>query len=352
MTNIANDTGSSDNLSLRNVQLRSEVGWPSASLRIPEEAWTRNPVDESALRYDKHGGNVFGSTWDPVIAQVLSVLDKDRIFLDYSCGTGQFTERILKHLEGPTRILNVDVSPRYMRIAVDRFRHENRVALRLLNRDHETGRFQPVDNAINDLLEEPGVDILTSTNAIHLYSHLSETVGSWYRILRPGGIVAISTGDMSNPNRIGDNWSLHDTVGTVNELAQKMVHEDAAYAEYRNKIHDDATMTAYLSLRNHVYPAVKPIELYLDLLSDAGLRPIYHFERTIDVSMEDLLEALLPYHDVVLGWIGGSRKVEGHPPTDASVRDRMSLIQRCVEKIYANHDSFRCAWTYITAKRR
>lgn len=336
----------------RGPRLNSEAGWPSAAPRIPEEAWTRTPVDESALRYDKHASNVFGSTWDPVIAQVLSVLNRDRILLDYSCGTGQFTERILRHLEGPARVLNVDVSPRYMRIAVDRFKYENRVALRLLNRDQDTGKFQSVENAIDGLIEEPGVDILTSTNAIHLYSHLSETLDSWSRVLRPDGIVAISTGDMSNSNRAGNNWSLHDTVGTVNELAQNIVRKDAAYAEYRSKIDDAATMAGYLSLRKHVYPEVKPIELYLDLLSDAELRPLYHFDRTIEVSMEDMLEALLPYHDVVLGWIGGSRKVEGHEPTEASVRDRISLIQRCVENIYAGHDHFRCAWTYITAKRR
>lgn len=333
------------------ARFEHDNGWPAGVVRIPEEDWARNTVDESALKYDNHKDNIFGATWDPVIAQVLSVLDDNKIMVDYSCGTGQFTERLLRHFTGAIRILNVDASPRYMRIAVDRFKDDHRVALRLLGKDRDSGKLERFDTVAKELVEEPGVDVLTSTNAIHLYPDLQDTLESWYRVLRPGGLVIFTTGDMINSSGVASNWSLHDAVGTVNDLAREVIEKEPMFKKYRDKIDDSDTLEEYASLRKRVYPSPKPIDLYLKLLSDAGIPAQYHFERTINVSAEDMIDALAPYHDIVLGWVGGSKKVEGYPPTRESVRDRMFLIRYCIEKLYACREYYQFGWKYFTCKK-
>lgn len=327
-----------------------EHGWPQGFDRIPDEDWLQRPVDESAMRYDRHGANAFRRNWDPTIAQVLTILDASKVLLDYSCGTGLFTERLLEHVSYPARILNVDVSPKYLRLAADKFRRDERVALRLQKREAGDGQLQNVDDVVGNVLLHRGIDILTSTNAVHLYPNLTETFRSWHRVLRPGGLALVSTGDMSNPKRPGSGWRLHDTVAAVNEFALEVVQTEPRFEKYRQVINDTAVMSAYEAMRQRVYPPIKPIDLYLDALSEAGLKPLHHFDGWIDISVAELTDALLPYHEVVLGWIGGTPHVEGRPPSEEGLRDRFSLIKYSSEKLYATQHSFQCPWTYITCR--
>lgn len=338
------------NAELEREDIAREPGWGTGVVRIPDEDWTRSPVDEAALKYDRHGGNVFGSTWEPTVAQALSVFDTGNLLIDYSCGTGQFTERLLRSCTGRARVLNTDVSPRYLRLAAERFRHDDRVALRLLRKSNDALGFQSVDEVANDVIPNFSADVLTSTNAIHLYTGLPETLESWHRVIRPGGLVLISTGDMSNPNRSLSDWRLHDTVSTVNEIALNAVRTDSRFEQYRDKVEDEDLLKAYASLQDYVYPAIKPVDLYLDSLSDAGLKPLHYFEVPVNITAENLIDALSPYHEIILGWVGGSRKVEGRSPTKRALKDRLLLIRHCAEKLYDARDHFQCAWTYITCK--
>ncbi|WP_169732948.1 class I SAM-dependent methyltransferase [Haloechinothrix halophila] len=325
--------------------------WPEGFDRIPDEDWLKKPVEESAMRYNKHGSNAFNKNWDPTIAQVLSVLDDEHIILDYSCGTGLFTERLFEYFSRPTRILNVDVSPKYLRVVADKFKLDDRVALRLQKRISENGQLQSLDDTIGEVLLNRGIDILTSANAVHLYPNLADTFASWNRVLRRGGLALVSTGDMSNPKKRQGDWRLHDTVEVVHTIAQEIVKTEPLFEKYRHLIDDDSLMLAYKEIRSRVYPPIKPIDLYLDELSDAGLEPLHHFEEWIEISTTELIDALVPYHDVVLGWIGGSEKVEGDPPTQEALRDRLFLMKYCATKLYMQRDRLRGPWTYITCRK-
>lgn len=331
--------------------LRPRPEWPTGFDRIPGDDWVRRPVDESALKYERAGTNAFSKNWDPTIAQVLAVLDESKVLVDYSSGTGIFTEHLLGHVHYATRILNVDVSPRYLRVAVDKFRDDERVALRLLKRLDDGRRFQSIDEVVGDALLNRGLDVLTSTNAIHLYLDLPGTLESWQRVLRPGGLLLINTGDMDVPNRGRSGWRLHDTITKVNEIAQEVVRVEPIFEKYRQTLENCDVMNSYAELRRSVYPPIKSIEVYLDALSDADLKPLQYFEQSIDVSADEMSGALFPYHDVVLGWIGGSKKVEGRPPTSSALGDRLFLIRYCVEKLFGGRDYLHCPWTYITCRR-
>lgn len=324
--------------------------WPSGVARIPTEEWANSRVDDAAIRYDKHAKNVFGTTWEPTISQVLSALDESNVLLDYSCGTGQFSERLLSLVDRPIKILNVDVSPRYLRIAADRFKHDGRVALRLLRKLNSESEFEPLENAVTDLLPDTGADLLVSTNAIHLYSNLSRTLDSWRKVLRKNARIFISTGDINNPKRKIEDLRLHNTVTTVNEIAENVVRTEPVFEEYRDRLDNRTLMRDYLNLREHVYPPARTIDFYLDSLAQSGIRPIHYFEEPVNITVDDLVDALLPYHDVVLGWIGGSRKVEKTAPSSKAIQDRLFLIKYCADKILGSQNFFQCAWTYITCR--
>jgi hypothetical protein len=53
----------------------------------------------------------------------------------------------------------------------------------------------------------------------------------------------------------------------------------------------------------------------------------------------------------VLSWVGGSPKVEGSPPSQAAVQDRLFLIRYSLERLFPGQDTFPCSWTYLTCRR-
>ena len=57
------------------------------------------------------------------------------------------------------------------------------------------------------------------------------------------------------------------------------------------------------------------------------------------------------YADAVLGWVGGSAKVDGTPASEEAAADRLALLRRALDVIFGGRPSFRCCWTYIGARR-
>jgi hypothetical protein len=53
----------------------------------------------------------------------------------------------------------------------------------------------------------------------------------------------------------------------------------------------------------------------------------------------------------VLGWVGGSSKVEGSAATPKAVEDRLALIRHAMETLFGGRPSFRCCWTYVNCTR-
>jgi ubiquinone/menaquinone biosynthesis C-methylase UbiE len=106
--------------------------------------------------------------------------------------------------------------------------------------------------------------VLTSTNAIHLYDDIPNTLRSWARVLSPGGVVRINSGNVQNPRARENEWII----------------------------------------------------------------------------------------DAVLGWVGGSVKVDGRTASDDAAADRLALLREALDVIFGGRPTFFCCWTYITAMRR
>ena len=325
--------------------------WPGDFARIPDEEWTRQPVDQFGLNYDDVGSHGWYKNLEPTISQVLATLTPGDLLIDYSSGTGILTRRLVDSISYPVGILNVDASPKFLRVALESFRDDERVAFRLLRWLKAEKRLQSLDEVAGPGLLERGADAITSTNAIHLYYDIDETLASWARTLRPGGLAFICSGNMRNPHGRPDEWIIDETVARVNDIAADIVQAEPAFAEYRQTLDDAALMSRHAKLREKVFVPVRPLEFYTDAFRDAGFSVLHVFEETIFARVDEWYRLLTTYHDGVLSWVGGSEKVEGRPPSAEAVRQRLFLIKYSLEKLFPGQDSFPCTWTYLTCRR-
>ncbi len=193
-------------------------------------------------------------------------------------------------------------------------------------------------------------DTLVSTNAIHLYDDLDNTLRAWARVLRPGAKVRITSGNLRNPRAAENEWIIDETVYVVHEVATGIVRTDDRYAAYRSVLEDEGRMREYLDYRDRVFLAPRPLQYYEDALRTAGFELEETTERTIEADVEEWYEFLAAYADAVLGWVGGSAKVDGAPASEEASADRLRLLHDSLVTIFGGRPTFNCVWTYITAR--
>ena len=317
--------------------------------RIPAEDWVRSPVDAFGLHYDTVENHGWYRNLDLTVEQLAGDLEEGQILIDYSGGTGILLDRLrLRIFDRQVGMLIVDSSPKFLRVALDRFRSDERVAFRRLHYLKERKRLEYVDEVLT-----PGfvADAVVSTNAIHLYDDLEDTLRAWTRVLRPGANVRINSGNIRNPQAAEDEWIIDETVYVVHEVATGIARTEPRYAPYRAVLEDDERMRAYLGYRDRIFLAPRPLEYYLDALLTAGFELDEVTERTIETDVEEWYEFLAAYADAVLGWVGGSGKVDGTGASDEAAADRLQLLHDSLAVIFGGRPTFRCCWTYITATR-
>jgi hypothetical protein len=317
--------------------------------RIPEDDWVGQPVDAFGLHYDTVENHGWYRNLDLTIEQLAGDLREGQVLIDYSGGTGILLDRLrLRIFDRQVGMLIVDSSPKFLRVALDRFRSDERVAFRRLRYLKEERRLQYVDEVVPEGFT---ADALVSTNAIHLYDDLENTLRAWTRVLVPGAKVRINSGNLRNP-RAGENeWIIDETVYVVHEVASGIVRTDDRYAGYRPVLQDEERMRAHLEYRDRVFLAPRPLEYYVDALQAAGFEVEEVTERTIEADVEEWYEFLAAYADAVLGWIGGSAKVDGRDASAEAAADRLRLLHDSLTVIFGGRPTFNCCWTYITAKR-
>jgi len=317
--------------------------------RVPAEDWVEQPVDAFGLHYDTVENHGWYRNLDLTVEQLAGDLHEGQVLIDYSGGTGILLDRLrLRIFDRQAGMLIVDSSPKFLRVALDRFRSDRRVAFRRLRYLKDEKRLQYVDEVV------PGgfvADALVSTNAIHLYDDLENTLRAWTRVLRAGAKVRINSGNLRNP-RAGENeWIIDETVYVVHEVATGIVRTDDLYAAYRAVLEDAERMRAYLDYRDRIFLAPRPLEYYLDALGSAGFELEEVTERTIEADVEEWYEFLAAYADAVLGWVGGSAKVDGTPASEEAASDRLCLLHDSLAVIFGGRPTFSCCWTYITTTR-
>ena len=317
--------------------------------RIPDEEWVAQPVDSFGLHYDTVENHGWYRNLDLTVEQLAGDLREGQVLIDYSGGTGILLDRLrLRIFDRQVGMLIIDSSPKFLRVAVERFRSDERVAFRRLRYLKEEKRLQYVDEVVPEGFVG---DAIVSTNAIHLYDDLENTLRAWTRVLRPAGRLRINSGNLRNP-RAGENeWIIDETVYVVHEVATGIVRTDDRYAAYRPVLDDENRMRSYLDHRDRVFLAPRALEYYLGALEAAGFDVDEVTERTIEADVEEWYEFLAAYADAVLGWVGGSAKVDGTAASNEAASDRLQLLQDALAVIFGGRPTFLCCWTYITATR-
>ena len=326
--------------------------WPRGFTPMPEEEWTHQEIDATALAYDHVDEHGWYSNLDPSVEEIAAHLKDGDVMLDYSGGTGILLDRTrLRIFERQVGWLIVDASAKFLRVAIEKYRDDPRVGYRLLRFLKEEKRLQTLDEVLGRPMLNRGVDAIAAVNAIHLYPDLGEVASAWMRALRPGGRIFINSGNMRNPRAAASEWILDETVWVINDIAEGLVRSDPQYAQYRPVLEDAERMRAHAVQRDRVFLKPRPLSYYLDALTAAGLTVIDVREKTIIADVHEWFELMTAYHDTVLGWVGGTKRLDGHPPSPAALEDRMTLMRRAMETIFAGRSTFNACWTYITCEK-
>ena len=326
--------------------------WPEGFARIPDEEWVAEPVDAFGLHYDTVENHGWYRNLDLTVEQLAGDLSEGQILVDYSGGTGILLDRLLLRIfDRQVGKLVVDSSPKFLRVALERFRGDPRVAFRRLRYLKDERRLTYLDEVLGESFLRRGADVLASTNAIHLYDDLEATLAAWARVLVPGGRVRINSGNIRNPRAAENEWIIDETVYVVHEVATGLVRTDPSYARYRAVLDEPERMQPYLDYRDRVFLAPRPLDVYLDALREAGFAIDDVTERTIEADVHEWYEFLAAYADAVLGWVGGSVKVDGVAATDKAAADRLELLRTALDVIFGGRPTFLCCWTYISASK-
>jgi SAM-dependent methyltransferase len=326
--------------------------WPDGFARIPDEEWIHRPLESLALKYDSVQDHGWYRNLDRTVDDLGAFLRPGHILLDYSGGTGILASRLIEELsERRFGILIVDSSPKFLRVALDKLGAHERVAFRLIRYLKEERRLQLVEEVVGAAMLDRGVDVVVSTNAIHLYYDLADTLGSWHDLLRAGGRAFVQSGNVGVPDLPEAAWIIDETVDAIGRAAVDLVRASESYTAYRTSLDDRDRMAAYDELRRKFFLPVRPLDHYLAALTGAGFRIVDVAQLPVEAHVDQWYEFLGTYHEGVLGWVGGSARVDGAAPSESAVEDRLRLLREAMARVFDGRPSFQAVWTYITAER-
>jgi ubiquinone/menaquinone biosynthesis C-methylase UbiE len=326
--------------------------WPSGWAPIPDQEWTRTPADAFALKYDAVQRHGWYQNLAPTVDDVLLTLEDGTLWIDYSGGTGILADQVFrKNPPAACACAIVDSSAKFLRLAVDKLRHEPRVAYRLLRYHKDTGRLQTLDDVLPPEFRGR-IGLLTSTNAIHLYHELDRTLDSWRRALKPGGSVLVQSGNILGPGVPDGTWIIDDTVAQLQVHAMELIGNDSRYSRLQSATHDMERQDSYRHLREKLFVPPRHLSFYLRELDRAGLEVEKVETRPVVARVDDWADFLSTYHEGVLGWVGGVAKIEGRPPTPADLQIRLLLLKDSLHRLFGGRQDFVATWTYIRCRCR
>lgn len=327
--------------------------WPNDFAPLPDDPWVDAKVESLARKYDTVEAHGWYSNLDPTLDEMAALVAPGDLVVDYSGGTGILIDRFLARPDAPEDLgfLLVDASPKFLRVAHEKLAGNPRIAYRWIRYLREEKRLQRLDEVLSDGLQARGADLLTSTNAIHLYYGLGETLRSWHRTLRPGGKVLVQSGNIRGASAPPDTWIIDETVGRIQTLAKTLVELDDRYQAFRPALANRERMTRCDDLRNKYFLPVRPLDFYLQHLTQAGFLVDAVSHRVIEAKVADWFEFLSAYHEGVLGWAGDNEKIDGKAPDGATVELRLGLIRESLERLFEHQTTFRACWTYLTCTK-
>ena len=326
------------------------MAWPKNFKCIPNENWVNEPLQKLAKKYDTVEEHGWYDNLDITVSHLSKAFGPEDIIIDYSGGTGILTSRLMRTMKNNCpRIIIVDSSPKFLRLALEKFCTDERIAFRLIPFDKERKRLSTIEECLDSDILKTGVNGIVSTNAIHLYYELDQTLGSWKKILRPDGYLHVQSGNIRNPSN-KDSWIIDETVEHLNNAAIRLVASQDSFISLRKFLDNDEHMKAHDKLREKYFLPVKDLDYYTKSLKKNGFEIKDIQCHPINASVDEWYDFLSVYHEGVLGWVGGAEKVYNKKVSSHFVSLRKALMRLAMEDIFNGSDSFQAAWTYINAQ--
>jgi len=327
--------------------------WPESFQRIPPDPWVEKQIEDLALNYDTVENHGWYSNLDYTVKEIGVFARKGDILIDYSGGTGILAKRLLDRFGSKdVGIIIVDSSPKFLRLALEKFKNEPRMAFRHIRFIKEEKRLERVDEILGTEILKRGVDGVISTNAIHLYFNLATTLRAWHSILRPWGRVFIQSGNIKNPEIPDDEWIIDETVEVIHVKAMDIVKSHDSFQQYSAVLDDAEYMSSHDVLRKKYFLPVRPLEYYLDALRTEGFEVTTVRHQRIPARVSEWYDFLSVYHEGVLGWVGGAERIVGKSASEEVIGDRLAILRLAMEKVFNNAFEFGASWTYITCEPR
>jgi hypothetical protein len=114
---------------------------------------------------------------------------------------------------------------------------------------------------------------------------------------------------------------------------------------------DAERLGAHHAHRDRVFMQPRPLQYYTDALTRNGLTVTDIGQETIIAEVDEWFELMTAYHEAVLGWVGGTRRVEGSEPSEEDVKDRLAIMRHAMDTIFGGRQTFNACWTYLTCTK-
>jgi len=318
--------------------------------KIIEDSFLKSDVTEFALGYDMVKNHTWYDNLNYLVDLSKEYFNEDDFIMDYSCGTGIFPERLLKSTVSCPRILMMDSSPKYLKLSYDKFGGNYKFYFRLMKYLKEESRLQTIDESMGDTYKEL-LDGIICTNAIHLYPTISDTMKSWGDILVKGGKLLINSGNILNPSMDVESKLIDQTVEEISKISFDIVKSEPKYSKYLDLIDNFEYISNHDELRKKYFLPIRPIDFYTDELVKNGFKITEVKTINIDAKVDEWFDFLKVYHEGVIGWIGGSKKITGMEPTEQEINDRIEIIKLSLNKMFNNQNNFKACWNYIICEK-
>ena len=326
----------------------SVTQWPNNFNSIPEEEWTKSSIGELAEKYDTVEEHGWYDNLNPTVNQIAQHHGSDDIILDYSGGTGILTDRVFKALSSQApHVLIADSSPKFLRLALEKCKTNPKVAFRLIKYFRRERRLQNLRECIDPSIWQRGLDAVVSTNAIHLYYGLEQTIADWFAILKPGGRIYVQSGNIRNPSSPQGSWIIDETVEHIHHAAIDIVQSRSEYANFRTVLGDKAYMDAHNKLRKKYFLPVRDLAYYEDIFTQGGFALEPTQTALITARVDDWYDFIAVYHEGALGWIGGAQKITGIEASEEIITIRKQVMREAMTVIFSGAEEFFASWTYF-----
>ncbi len=318
--------------------------------KIIDDEFLKSDVTEFALGYDKVKNHTWYDNLDYLVKLANEYFGEDDLIMDYSCGTGIFCERLLKIKIDSPRILMLDSSPKYLKLSYEKFHRNYKFFFRLIKFIKEENRLQTIEESIGTKSSEL-LDGIVCSNAVHLYPNIEDTIKSWYNILVKGGKLLVNSGNILNPNMDSSSVLIDQTVNDIAKISYDIVTNDPKYSKYVDLIQNFEYINKHDKLRDKYFLPIRPIDFYTEELTRNGFKMIEVKTENIEARVDEWFDFLKVYHEGIIGWIGGSKKITGIEPTEEEINDRIEIIKTALNIIFENNNDFKACWNYIICEK-